>query len=49
MEACPVPERRIRTNADLAAWSVELVRALRECNADKAALRQWDKASESED
>ena len=38
-----VPEPRLngRTNADLAAWSLNLLRALRQANNDKAGLREW--------
>ena len=36
-----IPRLRGRTNADLAAWSVELAAALKLSNSDKDGLRQW--------
>ncbi len=41
LQDVPEPERKGRTNGDLAAWALELREAVRMGNSDKAALRKW--------
>lgn len=41
LQDCPEPPANIRTNKDLAEWALALRQALRVCNNDKAALREW--------
>lgn len=41
LEECPVPEFRAETNIELAEWALALLQALRYCNNDKEALREW--------
>ncbi len=43
LEDCQVPQIVLRTNQDLATHIVDLRGALRACNQDKAALREWAK------
>jgi hypothetical protein len=38
---CAEPEARITTNRELAEAYLAMRRALRLCNADKSALRDW--------
>lgn len=38
---CPEPKARVATNADLAWTIIEYRKALRLCNLDKKALREW--------
>jgi hypothetical protein len=38
---CPEPIPRLETNADLAWTIIEYRKALRLCNIDKKALRDW--------
>lgn len=38
---CPEPIPRLETNADLAWTIIEYRKALRLCNIDKKALREW--------
>jgi len=45
---CPPPELRGNTNADLLDWALELQAELEACNADKAALRQWQSNNKKE-
>lgn len=39
--ACPVPERAVQTNADLASLVLDLREALGLCNNQLEALREW--------
>lgn len=43
LEDCATPQAQLRTNGDLADHILALRFALRECNNDKAALREWAK------
>lgn len=38
---CAEPKARVATNADLAWTIIEYRKALRLCNVDKKALREW--------
>ena len=40
---CPEPPAVFTTNGELADYALELRTALRLCNNDKAALREWIK------
>ena len=40
---CPIPMDPIATNGDLARRDAARKAALLQCNADKAALREWAK------
>lgn len=39
---CVIPPLVFDTNADLATFAGAALASLRECNVDKAALREWD-------
>jgi hypothetical protein len=39
------PQFTGRTNADLLGWALEMRKALRLANSDKAALRKWAETS----
>lgn len=41
MADCPEPAYELRTNRELAEALLATRRALRLCNADKSALREW--------
>ncbi len=43
LEDCPVPVADLATNGALVDHILSLRYALRECNNDKAALREWAK------
>ncbi len=38
---CPVVVEQLRTNGQLALTILEYRKALEQCNADKASLREW--------
>jgi len=46
IQDCPVPQVKLRTNGDMANHIVDLRSALKSCNNDKAALRDWAKESD---
>lgn len=41
LQDCPEPEATVKTNRQLADYATRLRDALRGCNRDKAALREW--------
>jgi hypothetical protein len=41
LQDCPEPTATVRTNRQLADYATRLRDALRGCNRDKAALREW--------
>lgn len=41
LQECPIPEATVATNGQLAQWALSLKYALKLCNDDKAALREW--------
>lgn len=41
LESLTVPKLNGPSNADLAAWAIELQAALNQANLDKSALRKW--------
>lgn len=43
LEDCEEPVSTLETNKDLAQWALALRSALRVCNNDKQALRDWAK------
>lgn len=43
LAACPVPDRAVRTNGDLAALVLDLREALGLCNDQLSTLREWVK------
>lgn len=43
LAACPVPDRDVRTNGDLAALVLDLREALGLCNDQLQTLREWVK------
>jgi len=45
---CPVPDLAGKTNGDLLRWAASLRMSLIACNADKAALRDWQQAARSQ-
>lgn len=46
LQDCPVPQVQLRTNGDMANHIMDLRSALKVCNNDKAALRDWAKDKE---
>ena len=46
IQDCSVPQMQVRTNGDMAVHIVDLRSALKSCNNDKAALRDWAKESD---
>jgi hypothetical protein len=43
LEDCPIPAGAVLTNGDLARQRNDAVASLKQCNIDKAALREWSK------
>jgi hypothetical protein len=41
VQDCQEPARAFKTNGELLRYSLDLRDALRACNRDKAALREW--------
>jgi hypothetical protein len=41
IQDCPMPAKTVATNRQLAEYTQALYWALRGCNDDKAALREW--------
>lgn len=43
LEDCPIPAVQTKTNGDLADGVIALRQAIKTCNNDKEALREWAK------